>query len=461
MFASSSGGYHLLGRFNEAFRNFIGISDELSDSLLNARDRRGASSKLSCLELLCALSYHCIHGVGNLSSNLKRALELNMSDAGIFKSRQRVSYEAMQKVSEYCLRVRSERAHNPLSFYKDRLLVAIDGTSFNLKNTEDVADHFQKGTSRRSKQAELKEVAFVRINVVCLVELGLHNPLAVEVGCEGESEQALSYKLLDRIPRDCLFLADRLYGNAYFANELVKRFESGNGAFVLRVSESTTCQQVIERHDDGSATIQVPLRSRKRPATLAGHLTVREIRAELTTRQGEVVTLRFWTNLLDAREHPAIELVELYAKRWEHELYFGELKNELKKTALLQSKNVLCAVQEIIIAVWSSALIASVRGAVNRELGSCEGTMLKVSFRKTLDKMRTIWDFVSLVYDQITPELIELSISKAFEELKQETIPKKRKRSCPRSVRQNVINRPKTKFYLSQYGDIKTTIIHI
>ena len=108
--------------------------------------------------------------------------------------------------------------------------------------------------------------------------------------------------------------------------------------------------------------------------------------------------MRFWTNLLDPNVDPAIKLVELYAKRWEHELYFNELKNELKRGRLVKSRNSLCALQEIIVAVWSSSLIASVRGAVNREV-DCDIRELKISFPKTLNKMQTIWNFVSLVPD--------------------------------------------------------------
>ena len=73
------------------------------------------------------------------------------------------------------------------------------------------------------------------------------------------------------------------------------------------------------------------MRNRKRPASIDRHITVREIRSELKKRDGSVVQLRFCTNLLDPDADPALELAELYAKRWEHELYFNELKNELKK----------------------------------------------------------------------------------------------------------------------------------
>ena len=111
-----------------------------------------------------------------------------MSDAGIFKTRQRVSVEMMRQISNHCLNVRSDLDNEPFSFYGERLLVAIDGTSFDLKNTEEIARHFTKAKARRSKDVQAKEAAFARVNVSCLVELRLtHNPLALEVGSDEDS----------------------------------------------------------------------------------------------------------------------------------------------------------------------------------------------------------------------------------------------------------------------------------
>ena len=40
---------------------------------------------------------------------------------------------------------------------------------------------------------------------------------------------------------------------------------------------------------------------------------------------------------LDPRTAPALELAQVYAQRWEHELYFREIKRQLRKTDVLQS----------------------------------------------------------------------------------------------------------------------------
>ena len=55
------------------------------------------------------------------------------------------------------------------------------------------------------------------------------------------------------------------------------------------------------------------------------------------------------------------ELVELYGQRWEQELYFRQLKLQLRRTALLQSHTVTTAAQEIALLILASALVAQER----------------------------------------------------------------------------------------------------
>ena len=74
-------------------------------------------------------------------------------------------------------------------------------------------------------------------------------------------------------------------------------------------------------------------------------------------RQGHrPTTLRLWTSLTDPRAAPPLDLARLYAQRWEHGLYFREVKRHLRRSDLLQSHTVETAAQEI--AAMASALLA-------------------------------------------------------------------------------------------------------
>src|SRR5262245_19383214 len=56
---------------------------------------------------------------------------------------------------------------------------------------------------------------------------------------------------------------------------------------------------------------------------------------------------RLLTTLLDAKEHPAEELIVLYHERWEEELAIDELKTHLREKVVLRSQTPALVVQEI------------------------------------------------------------------------------------------------------------------
>ena len=98
-------------------------------------------------------------------------------------------------------------------------------------------------------------------------------------------------------------------------------------------------RRLIEVYPDGSALVQI--RSRKK--TRLG----REIMGPVHRgRQAPMTTVRLCTSLLDWRQYPATQLLDLYARRWEQELFYEELKVDMRPTLRLQSHTPLTAMQE-------------------------------------------------------------------------------------------------------------------
>jgi hypothetical protein len=56
---------------------------------------------------------------------------------------------------------------------------------------------------------------------------------------------------------------------------------------------------------------------------------------------------------------PALDLAHVYTQRWEHELYFREIKRQLRKTDVSQSHTVETGAQEIAAIVLASARLAA------------------------------------------------------------------------------------------------------
>ena len=198
--------------------------------------------------------------------------------------------------------------------------------------------------------------------------------------------------------------------------------------------------QPIKRFKDGSRLVRLPVRPKGRPHVITEWLEVREIRVRVQRPGHRAQELRLWTSLLDPQSAPAQELIELYARRWEHELYYRELKRQLRKSAVLQSHTVETGAQEIAAVVLASALLARERARA----AAGQVPVLRVSFIKTLELMRPLWLTLALGGDLLTArqkqQLTERFLARAGRSV---TRRRRQPRSCPRAVRQPVSKWPR------------------
>lgn len=166
------------------------------------------------------------------------------------------------------------------------------------------------------------------------------------------------------------------------------------------------------------------------------------------------MAIRLWTSLLDDKEHPAHTLVELYASRWEQELFFRELKSHLHgRHDLLDAQTPETAAQELLAILLAAALIARQRRAVAHR---ADVEVLRVSFAKVLHKTAALCELVALGEDLIEPKILARLIERVLDDMETHALIKKRGgRSCPRTLRQPVKDWPKTKTASSTY-QVKT-----
>jgi hypothetical protein len=199
---------------------------------------------------------------------------------------------------------------------------------------------------------------------------------------------------------------------------------------------------------DGGALVEV--RAGKQ------HHLVREIRGLIQTRDGRGVRVRLWTTLRDARKHPALVLLRLYAQRWEPELGYKELKVELHGGDLLQSQTVETAAQEIAALVLAQAVLVRGRQRAGRAAG-----VLRISFVKTRDVVRKLWWFVALAEDLPPASKMKWPVNRAMRRLAEQVSASRRARSCPRAVRQPVSSWPRLLKYAGKTGPIFYKLIPV
>jgi len=274
------------------------------------------------------------------------------------------------------------RPETPGAFYRGLRLVGLDGTVYDVPDSDANASAFS-----RSSAGPRGDGAFPQVRKLSLVELGTHAELAFVVRSCSHAEQSMVGGLLRHLTPEMLLLWDR----GFFSYNLWKEVTSRDVKILARV-KSGLILQPIRNLADGSylakicrrSPVGAPGRGVGRPilrcATAATYpdartnwraptkifrtaydrkkdrdgILVRVIRYTLDDPQrvghGEVHVLI--TNLCDENLYPAEELIMLYHERWEQELVYDEQKTHqdprrATKPAHLRSETPAGVIQEI------------------------------------------------------------------------------------------------------------------
>jgi hypothetical protein len=358
--------------------------------------RRGRPPRVPLAEVLPALVFHVMQGPGTLAAHAAQLFAHPLVDSSWADRRARLPWEIFAELLRRMLRPRATR-RQAAAFWRGWRVLALDGTQFSLPNTPQIAAATTKARTRRGR------AAFAKMTTAVLLEVGLHNPLAAGIGRGGESEWALAQRLLAQLPAKALLLGDRLYGVAAFVAPARAACARVGSHFLLRAGR-TTKPRVIRRLADGSRLIQIAHRAHE---------------------------VRLWTSLLDPATAPALDLAQVYTQRWEHELYFREIKRTLRKTALLQSHTVETAAQEIAAIILASAVLA-----VERQRAAGAAPALRIRFPQLLEVVTAVWQWVDLGDGILTDAQLAQILRRGYARLRQCLTPVRRPRTNPRAVRQ-------------------------
>jgi hypothetical protein len=389
--------------------------------------RRGRKPRVPLLPLLAALVFHVMNGVGTLAGNFAALFDDALNDSSCASRRARLPWQVFTDLMQRLLRPLAQKRRHPEAFWRHLRLLGLDGTQFSVTNTPQVKDQCPKAQSRRGR------AAFAKIVTGVLLEIGLHNPLAAAIGHRGQSEWELARSLLARLPKQALLLADRLHGCAAFVAEVWAACQRVQSHYLIRARTNIKVR-TVRRFKDGSRLVRVPVRPKGQPRVIAQWLELRELRVTVQRPGHRSTFLRLWTSLLDSRTAPALELAALYAQRWEHELFYRQLKRQLRKSEVLQSHTPETGAQEIAALMLAAALLAAERA----QAAAGQVPVLRISFLKLLALMRPLW-LVLALGDDLLEEWQKQELTERFHNQARRCLtPRRRARSCPRAVRQPV-----------------------
>jgi Insertion element 4 transposase N-terminal/Transposase DDE domain len=259
-------------------------------------------------------------------------------------ARQRLGLAPVRRLHEQTVRLLAT-PQTPGAFYKGWRLMALDGSVYNVPDSDANAAAFGRPTGARG------DGAFPQIRKLSLVEVGTHVEVAfVAKGIKepDSGEQRLAPGLFRHLRPDMLLVWDR----GFFSYRLWKWVVTQGCQLLARVS-SRLVLRPLQPLADGSYLAKIYPCESERNRDRQG-LVVRVIRYTLNDPQrvGHGQEHVLLTTLLEAATYPAPELVLLYHERWEIELVYDEQKTHQDpkrptKPANLRSETPLGVLQEM------------------------------------------------------------------------------------------------------------------
>jgi hypothetical protein len=247
----------------------------------------------------------------------------SLSDA-----RQRLGALPMQRLHEEMATPMAEKSL-PGGYFKDLLLVAVDGSTLALQDTPDNAKEFGRSSNQNG------EGAWPLARFVGLVECGTHLIFAASLGGYKDSEISLAKAVVPSLRAGMLCLADRLFPGFGLWKQC-----AATGAHLLWRAKMSVKLRKIKTFADGSYLAEWLPDEERRKGEEAVLVRVIEYRLkDPGAADGTAEIYRLITTILDPEEAGAEELAALYPERWEIEITIKEGKIILRKGRItLRSK---------------------------------------------------------------------------------------------------------------------------
>ena len=248
--------------------------------------------------------------------------------ASISALRIRIGSQPLAELVRRCCAPLADPAIHASAFYRGLRLVGIDGSTFELADELDNDQAFGRPGGRQGP------AGYPQARCAVLAECATHAILGANLGPYRCGEWELCVPLLHSLKPGMLCLADRGFNGFEHWEQA-----AATGAELLWRCASTRNLPVEKLLEDGSYLSTIGPTGVSRAEARARAITVRVIDYKLPKLAEAEPHYRLITTLLDSKAAPAMELAELYHRRWEMEAIYDELKTHLRQSRrVLRSK---------------------------------------------------------------------------------------------------------------------------
>jgi hypothetical protein len=303
------------------------------------------------------------------------------------QSRMRVPDKFLQKILSRVQDVQ-RCAMRPEDRWSGLVLKAFDGTSVKLMDTPEN----QKRYPQPSSQAE--GCGFPVMGIVGLLNMSNGSWEGFTTGTWKLHDARAAQRLLAFVEKGDLILADR----AFSSYELFARIQGRGGECLMRLHQARHRKldwrrgkklSPFERLITWCKPVKRPEASElsvKEWDELPEKITVRYIKMGYEDRAGEKRMLVVVTTLLDPEKHDGLELIDLYAKRWDIEVKFRDVKTTLGMEEFAV-KSPAMAHKTLLMMMISYNLL---RSLMQRSAAQAGKPLVEMSFKGTLDVLNTM-----------------------------------------------------------------------
>jgi putative transposase len=248
------------------------------------------------------------------------------SRGSVTKARARLPLAVWEKLCAYV----SETAQawgEAFAYWRGHRVVLLDGTCVSMPDEPALVEAFGVNTGYHGKG----RYPLARVATLCLA--GTMTVMAYALGGYRDSEWTLADSILQTLRRGDLLVADRYFAAAHY----YWRYQTLGLEFLTRAHQRLLVSRIKRvqsySRNDFLGWLTINKTYRRKDHTLPQHLLGRFVQATIRIR-GKRQVIWLVTSLLDDKQYPAAEIVQLYGRRWRVETVFEQLKVRLSADVL-------------------------------------------------------------------------------------------------------------------------------
>jgi hypothetical protein len=287
-------------------------------------------------------------------------------------------------------------AYSEAMKWKGMLLFALDGTTFKVPDSLQNRRRFGLPGSHRSR------AAFPQMRALFLVSAKLRFILTGLFAPYRRAEISLALRILPQIPKGSLLLLDRNFNAWLF---LLGLLGLGHQYLIRARDNMHGVVLAVLGAGDRLVRMRIPRELRHDHPSLPKDVVVREISVRIKGKP-----FRFFTSLTDAETYSAIELVLLYAQRWQEEIALDEIKTHqcpyttVNRPVIFRCKASRRVLQEAYGLVLAYNLV---RTLMTQAAVKHQAPPLRISFVDSLERIREAALLMAAASTRLLPQIFE------------------------------------------------------